>query len=159
MSEEFGNFDWKTGLVPARVRYVGLDSGKFLPGKEYEAFFIEYWGEKRNSLHVRGDDGNITDFNPFEEFQILEDKQNLLNHYEAIVKCVTHRHEKGFSDLTFGKDYKAIGRDKDGLFLVKDNSGACYFYPPDDFQVVEDEHGILNKQSMYYSYDPRDKSN
>ena len=49
-----------------------------------------------------------------------------------------------FAGLTYGKEYKAIGRDKDGLYLVMDNSYCCYFYSPECFEIVSDEYGILN---------------
>jgi len=39
------------------------------------------------------------------------------------------------------------------MFLVMDNSYCCYFYPPDFFfEIISDEHGILNKRSVYYSF-------
>lgn len=139
-------------MKAAIVRFIGKSSDKFTAGKEYEAFFLEYWEGKRNSLHVRGNDGIITDFNHFEDFEVVSDEDNLLNDYEAIVRCVTHKYEDVVAGLTYGKEYKAIGRDKDGLYLVMDNSCCCYFYPPDLFEIVSDEHGILKKQSVYYSF-------
>ncbi len=135
-------------MNPAIVIYKGENGGKFTPGKRYKAYFLEYWEGKRDSLHVCGDDGRVTDFNTFEDFEVISDEDNLLNNYEATVKCITHKCE----DLTFGKQYKAIGRDKDGMFLVMDNSYCCYFYPPDFFEIISDEHGILNKRSVYYSF-------
>ena len=56
---------------------------KFTNGKRYEAFFLEYWKGVRDSLHVRGNDGRVTDFNPFEDFIVISDDDNLLNNYEA----------------------------------------------------------------------------
>ena len=32
--------------------------------------FIEYCEGERTSIHVRGNDGTITDFNPFEDFEV-----------------------------------------------------------------------------------------
>lgn len=139
-------------MIPAIVRYKGDNNEKFTKGKEYEAFFVEYWEGKRNSLHVRGNDGIITDFNPFEDFEVVSDEDNLLNDYEAVVRCIVHDYEDTISGLSYGTEYKAIGCDKDGLFLVKDNSECCYFYPADVFEVVEDVQGILRGQSVYYSY-------
>lgn len=107
-------------------------------GKCYEAFFLEYWEGERDSLHVRGNDGRVTDFNKFEDFTVISDEDNLLNDYEAIVKCVTHAYDGELFDLNYGSLYKAIGRDKDGMYLVMDESFCCYFYDPNCFEVVED---------------------
>lgn len=139
-------------MKPAIVRYKGAKSNKFVREKLYEAFFLEYWEGERNSLHVRGEDGEITDFNLFSDFEVISDEDNLLNNYEAAVRCLTHEYENAVSELTYGKEYKAIGRDKDGLYLVMDNSYCCYFYPADIFEVIEDDHGILERRSAYYSF-------
>lgn len=139
-------------MEPAIVKYNGMSNQKFTQGKKYEAFFLEYWEGVRNSLHVRGDDGLVTDFNRFEDFTVLSDEDNLLNDFEAIVRCVTHAYDDELFDLNYGSEYKAIGRDKDGMYLVMDESFCCYFYEPDCFEVVEDNHGILSRRSVYYSY-------
>ena len=136
----------------AIVEYQGISNRKFTNGKRYEAFFVEYWEGVRDSLHVRGNDGRVTDFNPLEDFIVISDVDNLLNQYEATVRCITHRFESMTVGLTYGKEYKAIGRDKAGMFLVMDDSACCYFYSPDDFIIVEDLHGILTRRSVYYSY-------
>lgn len=141
---------------PAIVRYIGRSNKLFTKGKLYEAFFVEYWEGVRNSLHVRNNDGVITDFNPLEDFEIVSDEDNVLNDYEATVRCITHKHEDRISGLIFGKEYKAIGCDRDGLYLVKDESGCCYFYSPLDFEIVNDEHSILSKRSVFYNYYGRD---
>ena len=139
-------------MIPAIVRYNGQTNNKFTHGECYEAFFLEYWEGVRNSLHVRGNDGLITDFNEFDNFTLISDADNLLNSHEAIVRCTTHVYDGKLSCLKFGHEYKAIGRDKDGLFLVMDESFCCYFYKPECFEIVEDPYGILDKQSVYYSY-------
>lgn len=139
-------------MKPAIVKYIGEDCKKFSHGKEYEAFFVEYWEGNRDSLHVRGNDGRVTDFNHFEDFEVISDEDNLLNDYEAIVRCITHEYDDYISGLTYGEEYKAIGRDKEGLYLVMDNSYCCYFYPPEEFKIVKDDHGILSRRSVYYSY-------
>lgn len=139
-------------MTPAIVKYIGKDNKKFTHGKTYDAYFVEYWEGKRNSLHVRGDDGRVTDFNPLEDFEVISDEDNLLNDYEAVVCCKTHEYEDDIIGLTYGKTYKAIGRDREGLYLVMDNSYCCYFYPPDIFDISKDDHGILNRRSVYYSY-------
>ena len=69
----------------------------------------------------------ITDFNPLENFEGLEDTDSVLN------------------------TYKAIGRDRDGLYLVMDDSHDCYFYPPTCFEIVSDEYDILSHRSVYFS--------
>lgn len=102
-------------MKPATVRYNGPSNEKFSHGKCYEAFFLEYWEGERDSLHVRGNDGRVTDFNKFEDFTVISDEDNLLNDYEAIVKCVTHAYDGELFDLNYGSLHKAIGRDKDGI--------------------------------------------
>ena len=139
-------------MKPAIVEYAGISNEKFTKGNRYETYFLEYWEGVRDSLHVRGNDGKVTDFNPFEDFIVISDDDNLLNNYEATVKCITHRFDHMISGLTYGKEYKAIGRDKSGMFLVKDNSACCYFYNPADFIIVDDPHSILTRRSVYYSY-------
>ena len=53
-------------IPPAKVRYKGTDSAKFTYNKIYDAYFIEYWQGTRNSLHVKDDTNQITDFNGYE---------------------------------------------------------------------------------------------
>ena len=139
-------------MKPAIVENKGISNEKFTNGQRYEAFFLEYWEGVRDSLHVRGNDGRVTDFNPFEDFIVISDDDNLLNDYEATVRCTTHRLDDLIGGLTFGEEYKAIGRDKAGMFLVKDDSACCYFYNPSDFTILDDPHGILTRRSVYYSY-------
>lgn len=135
---------------PAIVRYIGVSYDMFTHGKEYEAYFLEYWEGKRNSLHVRGNDGRITDFNRLEDFVVMSDENDLLNLHEATVKCITDKYD--WLELTCGREYKAIGRDKDGMYLVMDNTCCCYFYPPESFEVIEDDYDILGRESVYYSH-------
>lgn len=137
---------------PAQVKYIGSSSESFTNGKIYSAYFLEYWQGKRDSLHVMDNSGKITDFNPFEDFEILEDVDHVLNAYEATVKCVTHKYDSDLFDLTYGNVYKAIGRDKDGLYLIMDDSHDCYFYPSDCFEIISDEHDLLSHRSIYYSF-------
>ena len=140
---------------PAIVRYIGKNNKNFTLGKQYEAFFLEYWEGKRNSLHVRNNSGDITDFNPFEDFEVIVDEDNVLNLYEAIVRCKTHKYDDLVAGLRYGKEYKAIGCDKDGLYLVMDDSYDCYFYPAETFEIVSDEYEILSHQSVFYNYHGR----
>ena len=144
-------------MKPAIVEYIGLSNDKFTNGKRYEAYFLEYWEGVRNSLHVRGNDGRVTDFNPFEDFIVISDDDLLLNDYEATVRCITHRLDGLLGGLTYGKEYKAIGKDAAGMFLVKDDSTCCYFYNPSDFVIADDPHGILTRSSVYYNFSKLDK--
>lgn len=149
---ELRQYEMGRKMKPAIVEYKGVSCEKFTTGERYEAYFLEYWEGVRNSLHVRGNDGRITDFNPFEDFVVISDDDMLLNDYEATIRCITHRLDDYIGGLTYGKEYAAIGRDSAGLFLVKDDSGCCYFYNPSDFVIVDDPHGILARKSVYYSY-------
>ena len=123
---------------------------KFKKNHMYKAYFLEYWEGVRNSLHVEGEDGIIQDFIPLEDFEVIEDVDNVLTLDEALVKCIVHTAEPDL-ELKYGHIYKAIGQDKDGMYLVMDESYCCYFYPSDYFEIVEDEKRILSCQSVYYS--------
>lgn len=138
---------------PAMVRYIGNKSNnEFSRGKEYQAYFLEYWQGKRNSLHVKGNSGEITDFNPFEDFEVILDEDNVLNTYEAIVECLTHNFDNELFDIKFGKQYRALGVDKDGYYLIMDESHDCYFYPAGYFKIVEDKYDLLSHCTLYYNY-------
>lgn len=139
-------------FTPAKVKYTGINTNEFTHGELYDAYFLEYWQGIRNSLHVRDNSGKITDYNSFKNFEIISDPENVLNRYEAIVECITHKYDNEIGGITFGKKYKAIGRDKDGHYLIMDDTFDCYFYSPDYFKIISDEHGILNRQSVYYSF-------
>lgn len=142
------NMTWQKR--PAIVRYIGKTNNGFTNGKEYEAFFVEYWGDVRNNLHVRDNSGEITNWNQFEEFEVISDEDNVLNLYEARVRCIAYKYKSPMLfELKYGSEYIAIGCDKHGNYLVKDESGLCYYYPPDYFEVVNDEHGILSHRTIY----------
>ena len=139
---------------PAIVKYIGeKENEEFSYGKEYDAFFLEYWQGKRDSLHVKGNSGEITDFNPFEDFEVILDEDNVLNRNEAIVECLTHNFDEEVFGVKYGKQYKALGRDKDGLYLIMDETYDCYFYAPGYFKIIEDKHGLLSRCSLYYNFD------
>lgn len=137
---------------PTVVIYNAKSNRKFTKGKLYEAYFIEYGEGERTSLHVRGNDGTITDFNPLEDFEVISDEGKLLNNYEATVQCITHKYNHFMCCVTFGKEYKAIGRDKNGLLLVMDDSYSCYFHPTNVFKIIDDPYRILEETSVYYNF-------
>lgn len=130
---------------PAVVKYIAKSNHKFTKGKLYKAYFIEYWEGERTSLHVRGNDGTITDFNHLEDFEIISDEGNLLNNYEATVQCITHQYDHLICGITFREEYKAIGKDKNVLLLVVDDSYCCYFDSNIVFKIIDDPYGILEK--------------
>lgn len=155
---------YKRKLKAAVVRFVGRQenykrkAGKssaymFLSNKLYNAYFLEYWQGKRDSLHVKDEDGEVVDFIPFEDFTVESDEDNVLNTYEATVKCITHEYDDELFDLTFGHEYRAIGHDDYGQFLVMDECCDCYFYPSSDFEIISDEHGVLDCQRSMPIYD------
>lgn len=142
-------------MTPAKVRYIGSASKRrksFTAGNLYDAFFVEYWEGVRNSLHVRNDEEEIVDFVPLEAFEIISDPDGLLEMREARVRCVTRRFEDCWYGVHFGREYAAIGRDRDGFYLVKDETECCYFYPPTAFEINSDPEGILGRRSVYYNY-------
>ena len=127
-------------------------ASKFQKGKIYNAYFLEYWQGERDSLHVKGEDGRIDDFIPLGDFEIVEDADGVLGTNEAIVRCVSSAGDDEFG-ITFEKEYKALGVNKNGAYLIMDNSTDCYFYPPDEFETVSDPHGVLNPDISGYVYD------
>ncbi|WP_295088081.1 hypothetical protein [Ruminococcus sp.] len=141
---------------PAIVQYTGNSNKQFTKGKQYEAFFVEYRQGVRNILHVRDNSGEISDFTTVEDFEVIIDEDNVLNLNEATVRCITHKYDGSMLELKYGREYKAIGCDKDGFFLVMDESYDCYFYPPEFFEVIQDEKGILTQRSIYCNYKGRD---
>ena len=136
----------------ATVKYKAESTELFTKGKSYKAFFVEYWQGERNSLNVMANDGEIHDYIALEDFEIKKDADNVLNMFEAEVKCITHDYDDETLALNYGTVYKAIGCDIDGLYLVMDESHDCYFYPPHCFEVISDPHEILTCQSVYYSF-------
>lgn len=136
----------------AIVKYKAESTELFTKDQTYKAYFVEYWQGKRDSLHVEANDGKIHDFVCLEDFDIIEDAYNVLNMFEAEVRCITHRYDDELLELNYGKVYKAIGCDIDGLYLVMDESMDCYFYHPKCFEIISDPQGILNSQSVYYSF-------
>lgn len=128
-------------------------SYKFVYGQLYNAYFLEYWQGERTSLHVKGSNNEIDDFNPIEDFEIVEDIDDVLNTHEATVRCITHKYDGDVFNMNYGEEYKSIGFNKSGLILVMDESWDCYFYPRKAFEVVKDEHGVLNEKISSHIYD------
>ena len=126
---------------------------RFIYGNVYNAYFLEYWQGKRDSLHVKGEDGAIVDFIPLSDFEIISDEDNVLNNDEAIVKCVVHDYDNEVFAVKYGKKYKALGINNYGLYLVVDESGDCYFYLNSMFEIVNDKSNILDKDKHYPVYD------
>jgi hypothetical protein len=126
---------------------------EFLNGKTYEAYFVEYFADVRNALHVKGEDGEIHAPVRFEHFTVISDPDHVLADYEAMVRFTTHRYEKRWKQEPqkpiFGKTYKAIGKDNHGRYLIVNEHGMDKFYPAEDFEILEDPHGILQFQSIY----------
>ena len=126
---------------------AGSKEFRFISDALYNAYFLEFWQGKRDSLHIKGADGKIEDFVPLEDFTIISDEDNVLNTHEAIIRCITHEYDDELFDITFGKEYKAIGFDENNLLLVMDDSWDCYFYSRQYFEIISDPHNILDEKS------------
>lgn len=132
----------------------GSNQYRFIYGHLYNAYFLEFWQGERTSLHIKGEDGKIEDFIPFEDFEVVSDEDNVLNDNIAIVCCNTHNFEnEPLEDLTFGKEYKTIGFNEDNQLLVMDNTWDCYFYSRKYFDVIEDPNSILSVEQNEPIYD------
>ena len=137
---------------PATVRYLGKSTDNIVHGKCYKAFFIEYWEAERENLHVLDETGEIKYWYLMEDFEIIEDKDNVLNLYSAKVKCVTHKYSRErIVELQYGQIYEAIAVSSDGYYLVHTGSHN-YYYPPKDFEVLEDPHEVLKHKLHFLWY-------
>ena len=126
---------------------------QFKYGHLYNAYFVEYWEADRINLHVKGEDGEVDYFKKLQEFEIVSDEDNVLNANEAIVRCITHDFDDDFVYITYGKEYRVLGFNKNGAYLVMDDSHMCYFYSPKFFEVIRDDHGILDTEKSHPVYD------
>lgn len=126
---------------------------QFINGNLYNAYFLEYWQGNRDSLHVKGEDGKIDDFNAFTDFEVVADEDGVLVEHEAVVRCITHDYDNAILELKYGKEYKAIGFDKEGLYLVMDESYDCYFYHKRCFEIIDDPHRVLVPAVSTHIYD------
>lgn len=128
-------------------------SKQFNYGKLYQARGLEYWEGVRNGLVVETNmDDGYESFIPFEDFEIVCDPDNVLNNYEAEVRCINPNYDEEY-EIKYGSVYKAIGMDREGYYLVMDGTYCCYFYPGKDFEILSDPDGVLGSESLCdYSY-------
>ena len=137
-------------FVPAKVIYIG-DNGTarsdFTIGNEYDAYLLEYQRGVRNILHVRNNYGIIVDHVPLNEIKVVSDPSEILQFKEAVVIFITQ--ENKFPKLKYGKQYRAIGCDKDGYYLVEDDSRSCFFYESSHFKIKSDPDDILSHETVY----------
>ena len=137
---------------PATVRYVGETTESIIHGKCYKAFFIEYWEAEREKLLVVDETGELDDWYLLEDFEILEDKDNVLNFNSAKVRCISQKYNGAYIvDPEFGKVCEAIAVSKDGFYLIHAGSHN-YYYPPEDFEVLEDPYGVLKHRLPFLRY-------
>ena len=149
---------------PAIVRFIGDEestmcySGHELKhGHHYLAFFVEYWETERDNVYIKNDSGKIDYWYQLEDFEIVEDKDGSLELYSAKVKCINPNYSgQHIVDPEYGEVCEAVGISREGYYLVYAGSHN-YYYPPDDFVIIEDPHGILNKHKrnwfIYYGWD------
>ena len=115
----------------------------FIYGKEYKAYFLDYCQGIRDVLEVRAENDEILSFLPVSDFEIVSDEHKVLNNKQAIVRCVN---AENYMDLQVGKDYVALKmHPKKPYIYVLDDSRDCYYYPKENFVIVEDKEGVLTK--------------
>lgn len=136
----------------AKVRYIGKSNRDFTNGNTYDAYCIEFVEGVRDGIVVKNNDGYKKDLNHLRDFEILNDPDNVLNSYYAVVECTTHDYDDEFLAVLYGKLYKAIGQDKYGNYLIEDDEMCCYFYSCKDFQIIYDPHFLLGHTSIEYDY-------
>lgn len=158
--DEDGN-SIEQGPIPSReIKVEGEPEDfayRFLPGEIYPAYFLEYWQGKRESLHVVDALGERGHYIPLRDFEIVEDKDDVLNLKEAVIRCITHKFDEKLFGLSYGKEYIALGRcgrkDTKGGYLVMDESRDCYCYTQHYFEIVSDPYGLLDEDTGQYVYD------
>ena len=137
---------------PATVRYVGETTESIIHGKLYKALFIEYWEAEREKLIVLDETGWINNWYLLEDYEIIEDKDNVLNLYSAKVRCITHEYSRErIVCPEYGEVCEAIAVSSDGYYLVHAGSHN-YYYSPEDFEVLEDSHGVLLHRLPFLRY-------
>ena len=137
---------------PAIVRFIGdEESTKCYSGHElkhdhyYLAYFVEYWETERDNVNIKNDSGKIDYWYELKDFKIYEDKDGSLELYSAIVRCINPSYSRqNIVDPEYGDICEAVGISRDGYYLVYAGSHN-YYYPPEDFEIMEDQHGILDK--------------
>ena len=113
----------------------------FIKDKLYKAFFLDYCQGERNVIEVQTENGEVIDYVPINDFEIIEDRYNVLNDKIARIKCVNVNGQK---DLQIGKEYIALKSNEDRtMFLVLDDSFDTYYYPKENFTVLDDKDKIL----------------
>lgn len=106
----------------------------FRKGQEYKAYFLDYCQGKRDVLEVEAENGEILSYVPLSDFEIVLDKDKVLEDSYFVVKYVNPI-EGDF--LTPNKKYKVLKIDRNNkLYYVLDNSGECYYYPKEFFKVI-----------------------
>lgn len=123
----------------------------FLKGKEYRAYFLDYCQGERNVLEVAGENDRLETFIPISDFEIISDDYQILQDKYAIAKCVK---SNGQMDLTLNKNYKILKKlPNKNHFYVLDDSCDCYYYPSDNFEIIEDKYGLLkDKEETNWRY-------
>ena len=112
----------------------------FVLNKEYKAYFLDYCQGVRDVLEIESEKG-IQNFVPINDFIIVDNSDNALNNYYAIVKCAD---SNGIKELVVGREYQALKISEDKRFYyVLDELKDCYYYPKYWFEIVEDDQNIL----------------
>ena len=120
----------------------------FIKGENYKVFFLDFCQGIRDVITIEDSHGEKLDFVPLEDFQIIDDRYEILKDKRAIVKCIVER-----PDLTLGKEYIALKEHKNKYYVL-DDSKDCYYYEKELFTVVEDKHMLLEnpkKIKLYFS--------
>ena len=119
-------------------KYTSCNKNKFnyfKKDKEYKVYFLDYCQGKRDVLEIEAENGEILSYVPLSDFEIVLDKDKVLEDSYFVVKYV----DPIKTDyLTPNNEYKVLKTDrKNKFYYVLDNSGDCYYYPKEFFQIVE----------------------
>lgn len=136
---------------------------------------MDYWDNELKCLYIKNETGEITGWHDLDEFEVIEDKDNIINpamFKKAIVrykgKSIITRDEceredcyypflwsaeeqSRVTDLIYGKDYIAIGLDRKLFntlaYHVLTEEGYTYSYDARLFDVISDPDGILDPKT------------
>ena len=143
------SWDPKTDIFREYDEYSYFDKGKI-----YEAFFLEFLQGDRISLYVRANSGNIEHFVHIKDFEVIEDSDNVLNMFEAIVRSKEDCREGTIFGIIEGQEYRAIGLGRNIFsnlaYFVMDESYDNYFYPSELFDIISDPNEILDPLKGIY---------
>ncbi|RQD71340.1 MAG: hypothetical protein D5S00_02315 [Tindallia sp. MSAO_Bac2] len=162
-------------MKPAIVKYEGKTTKEKINGRSYKAYALDYCNNELKCLYIKDETGEITGWHDFDEFDVLEDIDNVVNP-ETLGKAIVRYKGKSIvtkeewerscywypflwsedeksrgTDLFYGQDYIAIGIGymlyETLVYHVLTEEGYTYPYDARLFNIISDPDGILNPET------------